>query len=66
MLSVQDDGQGISDSQPSHGIGLVSMRERTIALGGEFFVFPNSISGFTVRVEIPVEDSISQGAKHEL
>ena len=66
VLSVQDDGQGFPDSQPSHGIGLVSMRERAIALGGEFSVFPNSSSGFTVRVEIPVEDSILQGAKHEL
>jgi PAS domain S-box-containing protein len=49
-LSVQDDGVGLTQDQPRNGIGLVSMRERVLALGGEFDIHNRTLGGTEVQI----------------
>lgn len=54
-LTVYDDGIGISDEQrmSSTSLGLVGMRERAMALGGEATIVRGDKGGTTVHVRIP-------------
>jgi two-component system sensor histidine kinase UhpB len=54
VLSIQDDGCGISPNPPM-GFGLSGMQERVHALGGEFSIEGVPQRGTSVRVVIPVE-----------
>jgi signal transduction histidine kinase len=51
-VSVSDNGIGLS-AEPAHGIGLASMHERTIELGGECVIRPGQSGGTQVLVHIP-------------
>ncbi len=59
-LTVRDDGKGfVADApaaarEPGHGLGLISMRERTELLGGSFAVTSAPNTGTTITVTIPV------------
>jgi signal transduction histidine kinase len=55
-LTVQVDDDGASTSaQPSPpGLGLIGMRERVAALGGQLHAGPRGGGGFRVRAELPV------------
>jgi signal transduction histidine kinase len=55
-LSVQDDGVGINPGQPI-GVGLLSMRERAVELGGTFAadVLPGGGTRVDVRLPLPTE-----------
>ena len=55
-LVVKDDGRGIQGSEISRStsLGLVGMRERAVALGGQFHVTSVPGKGTTVRVVVPV------------
>jgi signal transduction histidine kinase len=50
-LAVSDDGRGFV-AQAGKGVGLSSMRERALELGGTFEALP-STKGTTVRVRLP-------------
>jgi signal transduction histidine kinase len=54
-LRVTDDGQGFDPSEPTPGtsFGLISMRERTESLGGEFRLSSEPGVGTAVEVLIP-------------
>ncbi|WES64556.1 GAF domain-containing sensor histidine kinase [Microbacter sp. GSS18] len=53
LLTVTDDGRGISgDAQP--GVGMSSMRERAVELGGECVIERAPGAGTRVRAVIPV------------
>src|SRR5215475_12772395 len=56
-IQVDDDGKGTGTStgaQPSGaGLGLVGMRERVSALGGQLQAGPQDGGGFRVRAELP-------------
>ena len=54
VLTVSDNGQGLTSDLPSGGIGWVSMRERAMAFGGVFSVRNNCTSGTTVEVALPL------------
>ncbi len=56
-LSVQDDGIGIGSGQPI-GVGLLSMRERAVELGGTFTadVLPGGGTCVDVRLPLPTEE----------
>ena len=50
LLTVQDDGKGMDPKLPLKGLGILGMRERVIASGGEFT--SHSAPGQGVRIEI--------------
>ncbi|HEV2259831.1 MAG TPA: sensor histidine kinase [Streptosporangiaceae bacterium] len=56
-IQVDDDGQGAvagTGTRPSGpGLGLVGMRERVSALGGQLHAGPQGDAGFRVRAELP-------------
>jgi len=56
-IQVDDDGEGADTStgtRPSGpGLGLVGMRERVSALGGQLYAGPQDDGGFRVRAELP-------------
>jgi signal transduction histidine kinase len=52
IVEVLDDGSG--DAQVKAGHGLAGMRERAVALGGEFEAGPAPGGGFRVRAGIPL------------
>lgn len=54
-LSVSDNGVGFENGlMDSGGIGLNSMRERTVALGGKFEITSSKNLGTQVRVQLPI------------
>jgi signal transduction histidine kinase len=61
-VEVVDDGKGIADDH-STGVGLSSMRERAVELGGSFEVGPLPSGGTRVRVRLPCvsEDGTGDG-----
>src|SRR5204862_2298046 len=54
-IQVDDDGKGaVADPRPSGpGLGLVGMRERVSALGGQLHAGPQDDGGFRVYAELP-------------
>ena len=52
-LIVEDDGDGLPP-HPQHGLGLISMRERTALLGGSFTLESSPERGTTLFVDIPL------------
>ncbi|MFF5986079.1 sensor histidine kinase [Prauserella flavalba] len=55
VIRVDDDGKATSDPAPVPGVGLLGMRERVTALGGQLRAAPRSEGGFTVHAELPVD-----------
>ncbi|WP_188195775.1 sensor histidine kinase [Nonomuraea sp. SYSU D8015] len=46
----------VGNGQPGTGLGLVGMRERVAAIGGELTAEANDSGGFTVHARLPAED----------
>jgi signal transduction histidine kinase len=62
VLTVRDDGSGIAESPGrSSGIGLVSMRERATALGGQLRIASIPGRGTTIEVSLPLEPPALEG-----
>jgi signal transduction histidine kinase len=53
-LIIQDNGRGFDLGQNTTGFGLHSMRDRTLALGGEFNINSAPSSGCKITVNIPL------------
>ncbi|WP_341526708.1 sensor histidine kinase [Nostoc sp. UHCC 0302] len=53
-LIIQDNGRGFDLNQNTTGFGLQSMRDRTLALAGEFMINSNPGSGCQITVDIPL------------
>ena len=53
VLTISDNGQGISDNAGRGGIGLVSMRERVNSIGGKFSIVSGAGVGTTIEVTVP-------------
>ncbi|MEA5514829.1 sensor histidine kinase [Nodularia sp. UHCC 0506] len=53
-LTIQDNGKGFDIMQNTTGFGLQSMRDRTLALGGEFQINSHPGSGCQIIVDIPL------------
>ncbi|MFC6065457.1 sensor histidine kinase [Streptomyces ochraceiscleroticus] len=60
-LRIDDDGPATAEGSPGGGNGLVGMRERAAALGGEVQAGPRADGGFTVRATIPLRGSSGTG-----
>jgi signal transduction histidine kinase len=55
-VQVDDDGQRpLGQTMPGSGKGIVGMRERVAALGGELEVGPRPGGGFRVRARLPLD-----------
>jgi signal transduction histidine kinase len=54
VLSISDNGRGFADSEQRHGVGLISMRERVKALGGNFSIISTAGLGVTIEVTAPL------------
>ncbi len=52
-LIIEDNGQGFDPTQNTTGFGLQSMRERTEALGGLFYLSSHPEEGCRLRVNVP-------------
>ncbi|MEW6646309.1 MAG: PAS domain S-box protein [Pseudomonadota bacterium] len=53
-LCVRDDGLGIDRHSDGRGYGLLGMRERTLAVDGEFHVTTAPGTGTTIRAVLPL------------
>jgi len=62
VLAVEDNGVGFdqehagADAEDRYGVGMLSMRERTAALGGTFRVESAVGRGTRIHVVIPLEE----------
>lgn len=54
-LLIKDNGRGFNPEQNTTGFGLQGMRERTVALGGNFRLASEIGMGCRVTVDIPLE-----------
>jgi signal transduction histidine kinase len=64
VLVVQDDGKGISESdvESSRGsLGLLGMKERAEACGGELEIWGDPGKGTTLALHIPLAEPRQQG-----
>ncbi|SCZ85994.1 PAS domain-containing protein [Nitrosomonas mobilis] len=55
LLSVEDDGIGFDVDQKSAGFGLLGMRERAIAAGGEFLLQSSPGTGVQITARLPLK-----------
>ena len=57
VLAVRDNGVGFKPGQPAEkpGLGLVSMEERVLLVGGEFTVASKPYAGTTVIARVPLD-----------
>jgi len=65
LLVVQDDGKGIRESDIESSsrtsLGLLGMKERAEACGGELQIWGDPGTGTTVALQIPLAESRHQG-----
>ena len=54
-VEVTDDGRGMDPEQTAGGFGMLGMRERAQAVGGEVDVEPGEDQGTTVRARLPLD-----------
>ncbi len=54
QLQIKDNGQGFNPERNTTGFGLQGMRERTAALGGQFFLASQPGKGCRITVSIPL------------
>jgi signal transduction histidine kinase len=52
LLDIQDDGRGVDLSIPRNGLGLIGMRERVEALGGEFALDSSKGEGLSIMISV--------------
>lgn len=53
-LVMEDDGIGVDLNEKVQGMGLMGMRERVLAVGGEFDIANKEAGGVRIRVSIPI------------
>jgi signal transduction histidine kinase len=53
-MAISDNGHGFDLAVNSDGIGLVGMRERLRAVGGEFRIFSSAESGTEIHASVPL------------
>jgi PAS domain S-box-containing protein len=54
LLTVQDDGKGMDPNLPVKGLGMLGMRERVIASGGEFMSHSAPEQGVCIEIRLPL------------
>jgi len=54
LLDIKDDGRGMDVSAPRSRLGLIGMRERAEALGGEFSLDAREGEGLSITITVPL------------
>jgi signal transduction histidine kinase len=57
-LLIEDNGSGFNPEQNTTGFGLQGMRERTVALGGQFKLVSQTGMGCRVTIDVPLRKLI--------
>ncbi|NKJ45188.1 two-component sensor histidine kinase [Burkholderia sp. SG-MS1] len=60
VVTMADDGPGTDLTKPRAGLGLIGMRERVEALGGEFHVASEPQGGFLFCARIPAHAGLAE------
>jgi signal transduction histidine kinase len=60
MVTMTDDGPGIDLTKPRAGLGLIGMRERVEAIGGEFHIASQPDSGFLFCARVPLQAGLPE------
>ncbi|MBN3758210.1 two-component sensor histidine kinase [Paraburkholderia sp. Tr-20389] len=60
VVTVADDGPGLDLSKPRAGLGLIGMRERVEALGGEFHVASEPGRGLLLCARVPAQPGLPE------
>lgn len=63
LLTVQDNGMGMDPKLPSKGLGMLGMRERVIASGGEFLSRSAPGQGVCIEIQLPLVAPGEEGRK---
>ena len=68
LLEIHDDGRGVTREKisSSTSLGLLGMRERAYAFGGDVKIESDNGQGTTVRVQIPISHEKRQAKSKEL
>lgn len=60
VVTMADDGPGTDLDQPRAGLGLIGMRERVEAFGGEFHVASQPGNGFLFCARLPAQAGLAE------
>ena len=60
VVTLADDGPGADLEKPRRGLGLIGMRERVEALGGEFHVASKPAGGFLICARVPSHAGLAE------
>jgi signal transduction histidine kinase len=60
VVTMADDGPGTDLTRPRTGLGLIGMRERVEALGGEFHVASEPQGGFLFCARLPAHAGLAE------
>ncbi|MDN7183707.1 histidine kinase [Caballeronia sp. SEWSISQ10-4 2] len=60
VVTMTDDGPGVDLTKPRAGLGLIGMRERVEAIGGEFHIASQPGSGFLFCARVPVQAGLPE------
>lgn len=60
VVTMADDGPGVDLDKPRRGLGLIGMRERVEALGGEFHVASKPGGGFLFCARVPAHAGLAE------
>uniref|UniRef100_E1TET2 Oxygen sensor histidine kinase NreB n=1 Tax=Burkholderia sp. (strain CCGE1003) TaxID=640512 RepID=E1TET2_BURSG len=60
VVTMADDGPGVDLAAPRAGLGLIGMRERVEALGGEFHVASRPEGGFLFCARVPAHAGLAE------
>ena len=60
VVTMADDGPGTDLEKPRSGLGLIGMRERVEALGGEFHVASKPQGGFLFCARVPAHAGLAE------
>lgn len=63
VVTMADDGPGTDLDAPRTGLGLVGMRERVEALGGEFHVASRPGEGFLFCARVPAQAGLAEPSR---
>jgi signal transduction histidine kinase len=58
VVTMADDGPGVDLETPAKGLGLIGMRERVEALGGEFHIASKPGEGFLFCARVPAQAAL--------